>query len=48
MRKLTTRACDPVEHLNAPERIAGYLDAALEDGDPAIVTAVVPSGVIVT
>jgi probable addiction module antidote protein len=39
MRKLKTRAWDPVEHLDTPERIAGYLDAALEDGDPALVTA---------
>jgi probable addiction module antidote protein len=39
MNRLKTRKWDAVEHLDTPERIAGYLDAALEDGDPAIVTA---------
>lgn len=39
MNKLKTRKWDPVEHLGTPERIAGYLDAALEDGDPEMVTA---------
>lgn len=39
MSKLKTRKWDPVEHLDTPERMAGYLDAALEDGDPATVSA---------
>ena len=39
MSKLKTRAWDPAEHLDTPERISGYLDAALEDDDPALVTA---------
>jgi probable addiction module antidote protein len=39
MSRLKTRKWDPVEHLDTPARVARYLDAALEDGDPAIVTA---------
>jgi probable addiction module antidote protein len=39
MKRTKTRKWDPVEHLDTPDRIAGYLDAALEDGDPAVVTA---------
>jgi probable addiction module antidote protein len=34
-----TRKWDPIEHLDTDERVAGYLDAALEDGDPALVSA---------
>lgn len=36
---LKTRLWDPAEHLNSPEAIAAYLDAAMEDGDPALFTA---------
>ena len=39
MKKLKTKRWDPVEHLDTDANIAGYLDAALEDGDPALVTA---------
>lgn len=39
VNKLKTRRWDPTEHLDTPERIAGYLDAALEQGDPELVTA---------
>ncbi len=31
---------DPSEHLEAQEDIAAYLNAALEDGDPALLQAV--------
>lgn len=30
---------DPVDHLNSDEDIAGYLNAALEEGDPALLAA---------
>ena len=36
----TTQLWDPAEHLATDEDIAAYLDAALEDGDPALVVAV--------
>jgi probable addiction module antidote protein len=39
MTKVKTRRWDPTEHLDTDERIAGYLDAALEDGDPELVAA---------
>ena len=39
MSKATTRVWDPAEHLNAEEAQAAYLDAAMEDGDPAVITA---------
>ena len=34
-----TRRWDAAEHLETPEDIAAYLDAALDDGDPQLVTA---------
>ncbi len=34
-----TRTWDVVEHLETDEDMAAYLDAALEDGDPAIIVA---------
>jgi probable addiction module antidote protein len=34
-----TRAWDPAEHLDTPEGIAAYLEAALEDGDPKLIAA---------
>lgn len=39
MTKLKIRRWDPVDYLDSDARIAGYLSAALEDGDPALVTA---------
>jgi probable addiction module antidote protein len=30
---------DPAQHLDSPEDIAAYLDAALEDGDPHLIAA---------
>ena len=39
MRKTKTRLWDPAEHLETEEDMAAYLDAALEDGDPALVAA---------
>lgn len=38
-RKLKTRPWDAVEHLVTQEDMAAYLEAALEQGDPALVTA---------
>ena len=35
----TTR-WDAADHLDSPEAIAAYVDAAMEDGDPALVSAV--------
>ncbi|HLH24568.1 MAG TPA: addiction module antidote protein [Chloroflexota bacterium] len=39
MGKTQTRPWDVAEHLETPEDMAAYLDAALEDGDPALVAA---------
>jgi probable addiction module antidote protein len=39
MAKTHTRSWDVVEHLETEEDMAAYLEAALEDGDPALVTA---------
>jgi probable addiction module antidote protein/putative addiction module killer protein len=38
-KKTKTRAWDAAEHLATEEDMAAYLEAALEDGDPAVVTA---------
>lgn len=38
---VTTRRWDPVEHLGSPEDVAGYLEAALEDGDPQVIAAAI-------
>jgi probable addiction module antidote protein len=35
---LETRPWDTSEHLDSPEAIAAYLEAVLEDGDPALFT----------
>lgn len=34
---LSTKAFDSADYLNTPAEIAAYLDAVLEDGDPALV-----------
>ena len=34
-----TRVWDPAEHLKNDEDIAAYLNAAFEDGDPALIAA---------
>lgn len=39
-KKVETRLWDPAEHLESDEDIAAYLDAALEDGDPTTIVAV--------
>jgi DNA-binding phage protein len=39
-KKLRTIPWNPVEYLNTNDRIVGYLEAALEDGDPALMKAV--------
>ena len=39
MKKLETRPWNPAEHLKTEEDMAAYLEAALEDGDPALVAA---------
>jgi probable addiction module antidote protein len=39
MQKTKTRLWDPAEHLETEEDMAAYLEAALEDGDPALVAA---------
>lgn len=39
MPKITTQQWDPVEHLKSEEDMAAYLEAALEEGDPALVAA---------
>ena len=40
MSKTRTKSWDAVEHLKSDEEMAAYLEAALEDGDPALVAAV--------
>jgi len=39
MAKTVTTTWDPVEHFQSEEDMAAYLEAALQDGDPALVTA---------
>ena len=39
-QKVETRLWDAAEHLETDEDIAAYLDAALEEGDPALIAAV--------
>lgn len=39
MPKTKTVRWDPAEHLNSEDDMAAYLEAALEDGDPAVVSA---------
>lgn len=39
MAKLQTYAWDASDHLETKEDIVAYLEAALEDGDPGLVTA---------
>jgi probable addiction module antidote protein len=36
---LKTTQWDPTEYLNSPKAIAAYLEAAFEDGDPALIAA---------
>jgi len=38
-KKTKTRPWDAAEHLETTEDMAAYLEAALEDGDPALVAA---------
>ena len=40
MAKTKTTRWDPAEHLESVEDMATYLEAALEDGDPALIAAV--------
>jgi probable addiction module antidote protein len=39
MDKAETLPWDPAEHLETEEDMAAYLDAALEEGDPSLVSA---------
>lgn len=39
MAKTTTRTWDAAEHLESDEDMAAYLEAALEEGDAALITA---------
>jgi probable addiction module antidote protein len=36
---LETTKWDAADYLDSPEMIAAYIDAALEDGDPALIAA---------
>lgn len=40
MKKITTSLWDASDHLNSKEDIIAYLEAALEDGDPSLISAV--------
>lgn len=39
MAKTVTTPWDPADHLKTDEDMAAYLEAALEEGDPALVAA---------
>lgn len=39
MEKTVTTAWDPADHLQSEEDMAAYLEAALEEGDPALIAA---------
>ena len=39
MAKIVTTVWDPADHLDTEEDMAAYLEAALEEGDPALVAA---------
>jgi len=39
MAKTATLAWDPADHLQSPEDMAAYLQAVLEEGDPALIAA---------
>ena len=39
MAKTKTKPWDAAKHLKADEDMAAYLEGALEDGDPALVSA---------
>jgi probable addiction module antidote protein len=39
LKKIKTRPWDVVEHLETEEDITAYLEAVLDDGDPALVSA---------
>lgn len=39
MTALKTKKWDAAEYLDTPKSIVAYLEAAFEDGDPALVTA---------
>jgi probable addiction module antidote protein len=41
MMAVTTTRWDVTEYLDSDERIAGYLDAVFEDGDPALIKAAI-------
>ena len=41
MKKIKTKPWDAAEHLETEEDMAAYLEAALEDGDPALVAAAI-------
>jgi len=40
MRKVRTYAWDPARHIETEKDVVAYLDAALEEGDPAIIAEV--------
>lgn len=39
MPKIVTKKWDPAEHFASEEDMAAYLEAALQEGDPALVAA---------
>jgi len=39
VRRTTTTSWDPAEHLRTTEDMVAYLEAALEEGEPALVAA---------
>jgi probable addiction module antidote protein len=39
MTRTKTRPWDPVEHLETQEDMVAYLEAAFEEGDPALIAA---------
>jgi probable addiction module antidote protein len=39
MAKIKTTPWDPAEHIETPEDVVNYIDAALADGDPEVIVA---------
>jgi probable addiction module antidote protein len=41
MKKIKTKPWDAAEHIETEEDMAAYLEAAFEEGDPALVAAAI-------
>ncbi len=41
MAKIKTAPWNPAEHIETPEDVVNYIEAALEDGDPDVIVATI-------